>query len=166
MFDLASLDTQTLGEAGVAMPIINPRTRLPYKNEDGSELSITLLGRHSETFRSVLRQSQTQRADLTSRGRAITDEQREKEDIETLIQCTREWTFQQLDGKPFPCTPPNIKQLWNDSRFRSLRETAIAFILNDQNFLPPSTENSGAGLDGNSSPTAGSPTGGELSGMH
>jgi len=134
-FDLAALDTKTLSEQGMPMPIIHPRTRTPIMNEDGTPLTITLLGRHSEAFRETLRASQQGRADLTARGIAISDEHREREDINTLVACTRDWTFQVLDGKEFPCTPQNVRKLWNDTRFRGLRETAIGFILSDGNFL-------------------------------
>lgn len=150
-FDLASLDTLTLSEEGMPMPLINPRTRTPIRNEDGTPLTITLLGRHSEAFRETLRNSQQGRADLTSRGIAISDEHREREDIATLVACTRDWTLQLLDGKEFPCTPQNVRKLWNDQRFRGLRESAIAFILADGNFLRDLPDTSGDTPDTNSS---------------
>jgi hypothetical protein len=59
------------------------------------------------------------------------------------VLCTKAWTFKILDGKEFPCTQQNIRKLWNDVRFRSLRETAIGFILNDGNFLQDLSGSSG-----------------------
>lgn len=135
-FDLQQLDTLTLSEVGVAMPIIDMRTNRTMTNEDGSDVSITLLGRQSETFRMTLRQIQKQRQKLREERKEVDAEHLEKEDVITLIACTRDWTIKRLSGQDFPCTPANIRRLWTDSRFRSLREVAIAFIMADANFLP------------------------------
>jgi len=151
-FDLLQLDTLTLAEQGVAMPIIDLRTNRVMINDDGSEVTITLLGRHSEVFRTTTRQIQEKRLEMRQEGKTVDADHLEKEDIITLIACTRNWTIKKLGPEEFPCTPPNIRRLWTDKRFRSLRETAIAFIMGDANFLPK-TERGSSDLLASSSPS-------------
>jgi hypothetical protein len=136
-FDLSEMDTLTLAEAGVPMPILNLRTRTPVVDDDGSAVTITFAGRQSETFREVLKAIQTRRGEAVNRlGVNIDAETKEREDIDILIACTLAWTIKTLDHQPFPCSPQNIRKLWNDPRFRPLREQAMGFLLNDANFLP------------------------------
>lgn len=138
VFDLAELDTLTLAEEGVEMPLLHPRTRAAILDEDGkTPLTITLAGRQSDAFRDVLKAIQSRRGELRIRGQEQDGDAKEREDIEILVACTRAWTLKMLDKGPFPCTPANVRKLWNDARFRTLRETAMAFLLTDANFLPP-----------------------------
>jgi hypothetical protein len=143
-FDLAELDTLTCSEAGVPMALINLRTRAPLFDDDGTALTISLAGRHSEMFRDMLKLIQTRRGELRNRGQEADGEAKEREDVDLLIACTRDWTLKVLDKQPFGCTPANITKLWNDDRFRPLREQAMAFILTDGNFLAPMSSGSGA----------------------
>jgi hypothetical protein len=156
-FDLASLDTQTLSESGVAMPIVHPRTRVALLRDDKTPVTLTLLGRHSSTFRELLRRIQEHRAEISGRGQVISGELKEQEDTDTLVVCTVDWTFDTLDGQKFPCTKQNIVKLWNDSRFRWLREAAMNFILSDGNFLPDTSASSEGTRGGNSSSRGRSP---------
>jgi hypothetical protein len=152
-FDLLQFDTLTLAETGVPMPLIDLRNNQVMRNKDGSEVTITLMGRHSTTFRETLVKIQERRSELISQRKPIDTAQREKEDIATLIACTRDWTIRQLGRQEFPCTAANIRRLWSDERFRSLREIAMAFILGDANFLAPTSSNSSDMLGTNSSST-------------
>lgn len=152
-FDLADFDTYTHAEKGVPMPLVHPKTRAPVLRDDKVPVTITLLGRHSEAFRDALREIQEARADMNGRGITITPAMKEKEDVDTLIACTRDWTFGTLDKQDFPCTPANIVKFWNDQRFRSLREIAMNFILQDGNFLAPSSGHSDAMPGASSSST-------------
>ncbi len=154
VFDLAELDTLTLAEEGVEMPLVNLRTRAPLIDEDGVPLTITLAGRQSETFREILKTIQTRRGELRNRGQEPDADAKEREDIDILVACTRSWTLKVLDKNPFPATPANIRKLWNDDRFRTIREMAMTFLLQDSNFLAP-TSNRSADTPATSSSSAG-----------
>jgi hypothetical protein len=135
-FDFADLDTLTLSERGVDMPLVNLRTRAALIDDDGTPLTITLAGRQSDTFRSSLKSLLSRRAEAAARNPGTTDtDTKEIDDIEILIACTLGWTFKIFDKQPFPCTPLNIRKLWNDPRFRPQRAQAMDFLLTDANFL-------------------------------
>ena len=141
-FDLAELDTLTLAEQGLPMPLINLRTRAQLIDDDGTPVTITLVGRQSEAFRDALKSIQTKRGELRNRGQEADSDAKEREDIDILIACTRDWSFKTLDKAPFPCTPQNIRKLWHDNRFRPLRELAMNFLLLDANFLAQTSNES------------------------
>jgi hypothetical protein len=142
-FDLAEYyDTLTLAEEGIPMTLLNLRTRQPLLNDDGSPVTISLLGQQSKTFRALMGIVQSRRAEIGLRNQQTDTDQREREDIDFLVACTTDWTIQSLDGQPFPCTMQNIRKLWNDPRFRTLRGIALGFVMNDANFLPPSPSGS------------------------
>jgi hypothetical protein len=126
------------------MPVVHPGTGHVFYNEDKSPVTITLLGRSSEAFRDVLRQIQVNRADMANRRQTITDDDIYKEDTDTLLACTVNWTIKVLRGEAFPCNPQNARKLWTDMEFRWLRERALQFIIQDANFLPVSSKISSA----------------------
>lgn len=135
MFDLATLDTRTRAEAGAPMTVRNPRTGAPVLNGDGQEVTITLLGRGSQTYEDVQRRMLERRVERQAQGVRISAEDTYAEDTAILAACTKGWTFEALDGQPFPCTPENVNRLWNDRRFPWLRDAAIAFLSQHGNFL-------------------------------
>lgn len=134
-FDLASLDTHTLSEAGVPMKMIHPRNRAPVVRSDGALVTITLLGRASDTYRAARRRIEERQAEQAARGIVPTREEQERDDIETLVSCTKDWTIEQMDGQPFPFSEANARLLWSDKRFPWLRNQAIAHMQDDGNFL-------------------------------
>lgn len=140
-FDLADVAT-VRSDDGVPMTVVHPKSRQPITHDDGSLMTITLLGRSSEAFREILRQIQINRAEIANRRQVLTDDDVFLEDTQTLVACTADWSIRQLDGQPFPANPQNIRKLWGDTRFRWLRERALQFILEDGNFLPLASTNS------------------------
>lgn len=143
-FDIAEFDTHTLAETGMKMPLLDLRTGLPRRRRDGVPVTITLLGRQSDAFRDTLHKIQTARVtDRLNTDKPVESDaqRREREDRDFLIACTADWSFTIMDGKPFTCTPGNIRKFWNDRRFRSLHESGIAFIMADANFLAPLPDN-------------------------
>lgn len=156
-FDLASIATVRADE-GSPMPVTRPGSRIAMLNEDKTPVTITLLGRASVPFREVLRQVQLGRAQIAQRGEQLTEDDIFLEDTNTLTACTVNWTIRSLDGAAFPCNPQNIRKLWSDTRFRSLRDDALRFIVQDANFLPESSKISSAMPDTSSGSTSLSPT--------
>ena len=135
MFDIAKLDTLTLAEEGVPMPVVHPRTREPVKDNAGKPITVTLLGKNSDTARASFRRIGDRASERAMRGMKPTPEDRERDDAEYLAACTKAWGFTELDGQPFPCNYDNAMRLWGDARFRWLREQALSFVMDEGNYL-------------------------------
>jgi hypothetical protein len=136
MFDLASLDTRTRSEAGVPLTLVHPKTRGPVTRADGSVVTVTLLGRCSDTHRDKSRELAERTAEMASRGIRQSRDEREADDAELLVACTKGWTIDKMDGQDFPYSPENARRLWTDTRFLWLRDQAVNHVLTDGNFLP------------------------------
>jgi hypothetical protein len=135
MFDISKLDTLSLSQEGVEMPVVNPRTKEPVRGSDGKVITITLLGKNSDVARAAMRRISDRASERAMRGIKSTPEDRERDDTEFLASVTRHWTFTEMDGQSFPCTAENATRLWSDPRLRHLREQALGFVLDDGNFL-------------------------------
>jgi hypothetical protein len=135
-FDIASFDTRTNSQAGVPMTLISIKNRAPIVQPAGTPVTITLFGRTSDVYRDMQRDLQEQNTDKLARGIRPNREERDQDDVELLVVCTKAWTIDQRDGQAFPFTPENARLLWSDLRFLWLRDQAVAFIQTDANFLP------------------------------
>jgi hypothetical protein len=138
-FDLAALDTRTKSEAGMPMTLISPKTLSPILNDAGEPVTITLRGRNSAAYKAVFRTIQQRSRERANRGITPTDDEQRTDEAEFVSACTVAWTFTDLDGAPFPCTPENIHKLWNDPRFTWILEQATRFAANDGNFILSAT---------------------------
>ena len=136
MFDIASFDTRTASEAGLAMPILNPKTGLPFVDPDGKAVSVTLLGPNSAKSKDAKREAQLRRADFATRNVRMTEEEFDAERHAFLTAVTIGWSFDTRDGKPFPFSPDNCSALWSDKRWDWVALQAWAFAHEDGNYLP------------------------------
>lgn len=137
-FDISRLDTRALSDAGVAMPILHPRSGAPMLGSDGLPVTITLLGPNCATFKKVQRELQTRRTDAAARGIKLTDQDLDRERFDMLVAVTTGWTFDTFDGKPFPFTPDNLRAFWSDKRHEWVQFQAWAWCQQDGNYLPSS----------------------------
>lgn len=151
-FDLSSLDTYTEAAKGVPMPLIDLRNGNPiYNPDDGSAVTITLLGRNSEEYRAVMRSVQKRRVERQQRGVQPSEDDIRADDFEVIVACTKGWTIRMLDGQPFPFSVENARRLWSDRRFQWLFERASMFIADDANFLATARPGSTGGPSATSS---------------
>lgn len=135
-FDIAKFDTRTRSESGAAMQVRHPSTGAPFLDPDSHQpLTITLLGRNSDTFRRVQREITQRDADRAAASVVKTDEDFERERFDILVACTVGWSFDQLEGQPFPHGPDTVRKLWGDNRWPWLRTQAMNFVLAEGNFL-------------------------------
>jgi hypothetical protein len=134
-FDIASLETQSLSEAGVAMPLFHPRTGQVVRDENDREVTITLLGRNSKAFRDKVRAITEKAQERRARGVQPTNEEIRADDVDLITACTRDWSFVTMDGQAFPPTPDNIRKFWSDLRYQWIFERAQQFVNSDGNFL-------------------------------
>lgn len=149
MLDLSQLDTSKSADAGVAVEILHPVTRVPLG------VRILVFGTDSEIYRSHLRRRQNRTMERAKRGRgqAVTAEELENESTDLLVACTKGWEADVVEGDgeektvttvaaiPFgaegllPCTPENVRRIYAHPGFRWLREQVDAEIGDRANFL-------------------------------
>lgn len=92
VLDLASLDTAAASDAGARIEIVHPISK------EGLGIFVTLLGKHSETFREIVREKANKRVKEESlaarRGKPLeprTAEQIEAEALQLLVACSVGW---------------------------------------------------------------------------
>jgi len=100
MLDLASLDTIAASDAGARIEILHPVNKEPIG------IFITLLGKHSTTFRELVREKINKRVKAESmaskRGKTLdprTAEEVEAEALEMLVACTLSWETEIYEGE-------------------------------------------------------------------
>jgi len=135
MFDIAKLDTHTLQEKGLPMTVKHPKTGAAVLDDTGKPVTLTLLGRHSDTARGAARRISERTAEQIMRGVRKTEEQVAADNTDMLVSATVGWSFTKMDGEDFPCTVENAKKFYADPRFRLIKEQALDFFVNEGNFL-------------------------------
>jgi hypothetical protein len=134
-FDIAALDTKTKSEEGVEMKVLSPKTMLPMTDDDKNPVTITLRGRNSTAYKNAISIINDRARERQARNIAPTPESRADDEAEVLAACTIGWTFTEMDGKPFPPTPENIRAFYGNERFTFVHEQASRFVASDGNFL-------------------------------
>lgn len=105
LFELAN-------DASTEIEIVNPKTRA------GTGIFITVLSRDSDAAKAVSRRQLNRRLDAARRTRggvALTAEELDEETLELLVICTKSWRGMQWQGKPFDCTPENVRFIYEKS---------------------------------------------------
>lgn len=124
-------------EDGVPMELRHPQTGAVLLTADGAPITITLLGRDSESYREVERAQQNRRLKDAARGRRnqMTSEQLEAEHVELLVACTVGWSGLVLDAKTLEFSASAARRLYDDGRFGWIREQVETFIGDRGNFF-------------------------------
>jgi hypothetical protein len=111
-FHAPGLDTVTMSESGVDMPVIRA-DGTPLKRLDGKPVILTLYGPDSKAYRTqnrLQRKRQVERASLGER----TDEQRaddaDEDAIVFLAGMIKGWNVQLSDGSEAPCDTPTVSR--------------------------------------------------------
>lgn len=138
--DLSKFSTVDSAAKGAAMEVLDPVTGNALREEDGSAVTITLLGADSPELRASERARLNKRLGKNIKQLSRTSlsaEQLEEEALETLITATKGWKgiSMEQDGevKELKCTPENARMLY--TRLPWLREQADEFINDRANFL-------------------------------
>ena len=99
-FDLASLDTGAASDNGARIEIVHPTTK------EGLGMFITVLGKHSQVFRDIIKERVDNRIKAESlavqRGKSVptkTAETVEREAVELLAACTIGWDTEVKDDE-------------------------------------------------------------------
>lgn len=134
-FNLASLDTAPVAEAGAVMSVLHPVSGAVILS-NGKPVTIILAGEDSERFR---------RADIANRNRRLARQQQgrpgrvsvqelESDNLEILVAVTIGWSGLSIDDDgELPFSPDNARALY--TKLPWLREQAQAFVLDRANFL-------------------------------
>ncbi len=134
-FDISTATAPNL-DAGTFMHLADASGALLY-DDNKQPVGITMRGRNSREGLAAARAIGNRRLNEMRRpgSQPTTVESNERTSNEILAGCTISWTFTELDGQPFPCTPENVFKFWSDDRFRRWRDQADAFIDSEANFL-------------------------------
>lgn len=141
-FDLDAVDTVTGAEAGANMTVLR-LDRTPLIASNGQPVTIRLLGADSTKYRGLARaQVRRRMAELANKPEAMTDDEFEKSNAETLsmlVSCTVSWSnVMDRAGQPIPLTPETASALY--TAYPVIREQAESFINDRRNFLPASSK--------------------------
>lgn len=140
-FDLAQIDTKTLAEAGVDMPV-----RLldgkPLIARNGERVYITLLGSDSQKYRALTRSQVRKRMEQLAGGKqTLTDadmDETDREVLDVLVACTVGWKgVLDTDGQAIEFQDENVRKLY--LAYPVVRDQVESFISNRANFTPASS---------------------------
>lgn len=95
-------------EEGVELPIFQKNGE-PYVGMDGKQSTVTVVGNDSKAVREAERQN-TQRVIRGGRTR-LTPDQLHANRVNVAAAAVVGWNGWEKDGKAWPCTPENVRQL-------------------------------------------------------
>jgi hypothetical protein len=130
MFDLAQMSSDR-SEQGAVLTL-----RHPVTNENLEGWNITLVGKDSATFQRVNQKFvDKQLADASSnRGKPkVKSADLQRQNIDTLVACTKGWEGLILNGQPFAFSDENARKLYTENAW--IKEQAESFIEDRANFL-------------------------------
>ncbi len=133
-FDISTATNIDASSAGAPMKLVNPASGDYLRDESGEFVTITLRGRNSREGQAVATENLNRTLDLQRRGQQSSAASIEANVLALLVACTVAWSFTEMDGAEFPCTPANAAKFWSDARFKAYREQADAFIGSEANF--------------------------------
>ena len=140
-FDLAQVDTKTLAETGVDMPVKSLDGK-PLVARNGEQVAITVLGSDSNKYRSLTRTQVRKRLDQMAGGKQITEaemDETEQDVLDVLVACTVGWkNVLDTEGNAIPFTSDNVRKLYG--AYPVIREQVDTFISNRANFIPASSQ--------------------------
>ncbi len=120
----AKIDTKSAANEGAKMEV-RDAAGVPLTKPDGTPITITLLGRDSDTF--VKQENANTNRRLAQGPRLkLTAEALKAEAIGLLARCTVAWDFDE------PCTYETATELY--TRFPAIKEQADEFIADRANF--------------------------------
>ena len=132
--DLGNLDTVAVSEKGATLYLTHPDTGEPLHCDDGTPMTIEVLGMDSKTYRNKVDSLQNKR---WSSGRMrMTAQRNEVDAVEILASCTITWNIQ-LRGNKVEPSPDNYRQVYKNPGLRWLRDQVDNFMGDRANFLPP-----------------------------
>lgn len=140
-FDLAQIDTKTLAETGVEMPVKSLDGK-PLIARNGDPVVISVLGSDSAKYRTLTRAQLRKRMEAMAAGKqALTEaemDETERDVIDVLVACTVGWKgVLTTEGEPIPFSEDNVRKLYTN--YPVIREQVDEFISKRANFISASS---------------------------
>lgn len=137
--DLSTLDTAELANQGALLELRDPAGN-PILQEDGSSVTLTLLGEDSDVVTQVNNRNANQFLRGTSAGgQAVTAEMSKTNEINKFAAATVGWSGVVVDGEPLKFSFDAAKALYR--RFPWIRDQVRTFIGDRANFTKASRKN-------------------------
>jgi len=125
--DISKLNLTEHANRGAELQILHPVNKTPL---DG--MTITLRGADSTLYRQRL--AEWRRKFLnTNKVPGVSDA--EEQAMECRVACTVKWKGMELNGKPYECTPENVRELYSNPGYSWIVEQVDAFIQERSNFF-------------------------------
>lgn len=115
---------------GMPLELIDPSTNEVLTCDDGSNMTITLVGTDSPIYKNYIRRVQRNRG-----NKKLNEEQVEQEINKILSECTVDWNIQIDEGDKTQFTKAAVLELYSDPDFAFIREQALIFMGNRSNFF-------------------------------
>lgn len=114
--------------------IYHPTTNIPLKNDDGSDMTITVHGKYSKRYREIQQEQQNARLKRAERGgkMKLTAEEILEDRLDLTCGCVDSWNIQ-LDGAVPELTKESVRTIFQ--RFPWMREQIEIEMEDTQAFL-------------------------------
>lgn len=114
--------------------IYHPTENTIIKNDDGTDMTISVYGKYSRRYREIQQNQQNARLKRAERSNKLklTASEIIADRLELTVGCVESWNIQ-LDGSVPPCTPDNIRSVFE--RFPWIREQIETEMEETQAFL-------------------------------
>ena len=110
--DLANIDLQAVAEEGVEVKLQNPASGEYLVDEEGNYLTITVLGKDSQTWQNAAKRVNTRNANRY-KDRKIPNAALESALYEILAEATIKWSKNvEFEGASLKCTKENANMLY------------------------------------------------------
>lgn len=121
-------------DSGVDMELENPKTGEPLLHDDGSKLTVRLVGQDSPEFIAIKHKLANRRMKKMRPGKtAFTAEEVEADSLEILVAITKGWVGIVWKGQELPFSAANVRMLYTAAPW--LREQVDRFTNDRANFL-------------------------------
>lgn len=119
--------------------IKNPSNGKVVKNDDGTDMEVTVFGEYSDEWRNALYERTKNRIEKSKETgqTSMSFEQMEEENFEMTCLCTKSWNLTDKDG-PVDLTPENVRRIYTE--YPWVYQQVRAHMENSSNFLDPSAE--------------------------
>lgn len=125
--DISKLNMTEHADRGAQLQLLHPVDKTPLEG-----VTVTLLGADSTLYRNRLA---AWRGKFMSSNKAPALNDAEEQAMECRVACTVSWQGMELGGKPYECTPENVRELYSNPGYSWLVEQVDAFIQERSNFF-------------------------------
>lgn len=114
----------------------HPITGEPIKKDDGTDMTITVYGQHTEAYKAAIHEQMDKRLEKAAKGRdsKITASEMDATSAELLAKTTVAWNIQ-FNKKDYEFKIANAIQLYKDPKFAWIKNQVLAEQENFEAFL-------------------------------